>query len=70
MSGQRPTHTLSMVPKGDRSKKGRWSPIGVGWLSTNGNAISLKLNPGVSISWRDLETHDIYLFVKEPREEE
>lgn len=44
-----PTHFLLMKTKGELGKATR---VGALWLNTKGG-LSLKLNKGVSLSWRD-----------------
>lgn len=59
MAGK-PTHRLLMkVKREDRS--GDYAEVGAAWLSASG-AISLKLNVGVTLSWRDREDTILTLF--------
>lgn len=63
------TFSLVLSPKvegWDRDGR-RWLPVGVGW-STRSGGVRIKLNAGVSISWRDLEDHDLYVFPSKPKE--
>jgi hypothetical protein len=51
MAGKAPSHNLCVRERSD-DPKAPFAVVGVGWVNDNGN-VSLRLNPGASISWRD-----------------
>lgn len=61
----KPTHTLCMKPQnGPRDK---WVPVGAGWAHEsdheNGKPwITLRLNRGITLTWRDMEDMKLALF--------
>jgi hypothetical protein len=60
MAGRKkPTHSLCLVRKDETG--GKFHQVGAGWKNEKG-AISLALNAGVTLSWRDLEEHALYVF--------
>lgn len=64
-TGDRPNFLLKMKSR-DRKKKDS-AVIGVGW-SNEAGGISIKLNKGVSISFRDQEDHIFTLWMSEEDE--
>lgn len=63
--GRKPTHDLCMIQRD--GKKGGFQTIGAGWTTEKGD-ISIKLNRGVIISWRDMDDHALYIFKKTDRQ--
>lgn len=49
----KPTHRLTLKHK----EGGISSSVGVAWPSKNGRGFTIRLNPGIVISHRDLEDH-------------
>lgn len=61
-----PTHLIKMKSR-DTSVSDS-STVGVGWMNDKGG-ISLSLNKGVFLSWRDLADHIIMIWPNLPKEE-
>jgi len=51
--GIKPTHRLRIKAK----TSGATGEVGVGWLDQEDGHVSLRLNPGIVLDWRD----DVYL---------
>jgi len=64
VTNPKPTHNLCIIAK--EEQKGGFQTIGIGWLNDKG-AISIKLNKGVTLTWRDMEDHVLYLFAREDK---
>ena len=62
----KPTHNLCMKKRDEEG--GKWVQIGAGWMNDR-NAISVRLNMGVTLSWRDMERYSLYLFKNKFRED-
>lgn len=60
MSARKPTHRLSMKIK-QEDRKGEYAEVGSGWATPEG-VISVKLNVGVVLDWRDREGTILTLF--------
>lgn len=60
----KPTHTLCMKPRGTTPKKESWVAVGSGWEHENdtGSYIAIRLNRGVTLTWRDMEDMKLALF--------
>ena len=54
----RPTHLLKMKSRDDSD--GPWVRMGVGWENNKGN-VTLSLNMGVVLNWRDKEDYILIL---------
>lgn len=52
-----PTHRLKL-----RDAKNRTAEVGVGWMNAETGAISVRLNPGTVLSWRDIEDSTLTFF--------
>ena len=57
-----PTHDLCIAP---RDRGSGFQTIGVGWLNDEGG-ISIKLNRGIVLSWRDMTDNTVYVFPRQP----
>jgi len=64
VKGRKPTHTLKMVAKNEH---GKFFTVGAGWETETG--ISLSLNKGVTLTWRDIQDHALYIFKDKPTTE-
>ena len=58
----KPTHTLCMKPS--ESPHAKWVTVGAGWEneSESGTYISIRLNRGITLTWRDMEDMSLALF--------
>lgn len=66
MSDRKPTHRLTM-----RHKDGGFShQIGAVWTHERGDGMSLVLNAGVAINWRDCSDYDFRIWPAGPRSQE
>lgn len=49
MANNKPSHRLLMKSK----STGAYTVVGVGWATKTGNGVSIFLNPGCVLHWRD-----------------
>jgi len=59
MSNNKPTHFLCIKRKENKNEK--FHNVGVGWENDKGQ-VKLKIDDGVVLSWRDMDTFTLYLF--------
>lgn len=67
MSNQ-PTHNIVLIRKDPEGKPGKKNtnpgvPVGVAWQNNN-DSYMIRLNDGVVLDWRMMETHTLHLFTR------
>jgi len=68
MAGRLPEYDLCIIDR--EGGEGGFQNIGVGWSTRDGRGVALKLNKGVTLTWRDMDDHALYVFKRTERQED